>query len=695
LYMDREGTLWAGTKDGLDQFTDGSVTPYTTNEGLLSNETGPVLEDRSGRLWVGTLGWGLNIMENGHVHALTTRNGLAGDVILSLELGKDGDLWVGTSNGVSRLHDGQVIATYRRRDGIPGDAVNSLVVDSGGVLWAGTNRGLARFEDGRFVSASLTKVPNDTNVIALARGNTTRLFVSTDSPGFYTLHGDTFSSHDLGVARPVDSIFLDTVRRAAWMGTLGAGLLRWQNGNVARVRVRDGLYDNRIYDIIGDSVGNFWISSSKGIFRVSRAQLDSLADGKTRVIDSMPFSTGQLRFECRSGVQPAACRTSDGRLWFSTTSGLVMIDPASVGRKYPPPPTQITSVLANGERVSAIGALKFKPGQKNVEIRYAGLSFVSPEKVTFRYKLEGFDKEWTEAGPRREAFFTNLPPKQYRFVVYARNANGDVSAIPASADFTVEPTFYQQLWFFPLVGMALVAAAYFVYRMRMQHLRQRFDLVLAERSRIARELHDTLLQGLSGVTMQLQALWMRMPPSRDKQFLSAVIEDAAACSQEARQSLWGLRTQGPRSQQFTDKLANVCREVVEESGVALDLDLQPIGLQSLPETEYQLLRIAREVVSNTVAHADAAVLRVRLAINKGQLHLSFEDNGIGFDAQNGVQLLDHFGLVGIRERAKEIGADLDLNSTPGTGTTIKITLPLTNLRGSESNAEASIEHHTR
>ncbi len=694
LYIDREGTLWAGTKDGLDQFTDGNVTPYTTNEGLLSNETGPVLEDRAGRLCIGTLGWGLNIIENGKMRAITVGNGLADDAVLSLELDNTGDLWVGTRNGLSRVRDGHVLATYRQRDGLSGSEINSLLEDAEGTLWIGTENGLTRFDHNRFTKAPLGAAHPQEQVLALARGNTIRVFASTDGPALYALRDNTFTPHALGVTRPVDCFFLDHVHRTAWMGTLGAGLLRWQNENIARVRMKDGLYDNRIYNILDDGRGNFWIASSKGIFRVSQSGLDAFADAKTRSVTSVPFSTGQLRFECRSGVQPAACRTHDGRLWFSTTNGLVMIDPANLTRSSVPPPVQITAVLVNGARIGAPGPLKLEPNQKNVEIRYAGLSFVSPEKVTFKYKLDGFDKQWTDAGSRREAFFTNLPPKQFKFLVYARNANGDLSPSPAAIEFRVEPELYQRAWFFPLLAILLIGAAIAIYRVRMEHLRRRFDLVIAERSRIARELHDTLLQGLSGVTMQLQALWMRMPHSRDRQFLSAIIEDAAACSQEARQSLWGLRTQGAQSQGFSEKLAQVVREGLQGGDVSLDLELQPLGLQALPETEFQLLRIAREVASNTVAHAEATVLQVRLAVQKSQLRLSFEDNGIGFHAENGVELLNHFGLVGMRERAKEIGAELTLSSTPGEGTKITVVLPLTKVSSSESNASATVEHHT-
>jgi len=695
LYIDREGTLWAGTKDGLDQFTDGNVTPYTTNEGLLSNETGPVLEDRAGRLFVGTLGWGLNVFESGKFRAVTTRDGLVDNTILSLELDRAGDLWVGSKRGLNRLHEGHVIASYTRGNGLAGSEVRTLFEDSQGSLWIGTDQGLTRFEHNRFIQSRLGEATNNQPVLALAGGRTVRVFASTEGPGLYTLRDGAFDAHIVGITRPVDCFFFDHVRHTGWMGTLGSGLVRWQNGNFVRVRIKDGLYDNRIYEILSDERGNFWMASSKGIFRVSQNQLDALADGKIHSVKSMPFSTGQLRFECRAGVQPGACRTHDGRLWFSTTSGLVVIDPQHLTQNSVAPPVQITAVLVNGERIaSSAAALRFKPGQGNVEIRYAGLSFVSPEKVTFRYKLEGFDKEWTAAGSRREAFFTNLPPQHFRFLVYARNANGAESGSPAAVEFTIEPRFYQRVWFYPLLALLSAVGIVATYRARVNRLRQRFDLVLAERSRIARELHDTLLQGLSGITMQLQALWMRMPPSKEKQFLAGIIEDAGACSQEARQSLWGLRAHGPRDREFSDKLADVCREVLQGSDISLKLDLQPVGLEALPDTEYQLLRIAREVVSNTLAHAFSNELHVRLWISKGELNLEFADNGVGFSADKGVKLLDHFGLVGIRERAIEIGADLKVESSPGAGTRIGIRLPLTATH-TDSNAEPGMEHQIR
>lgn len=693
LYIDREGSLWVGTKDGLDQFTDGKVTPFTTNEGLTSNDIGPVLEDQSGRLWIGTLGRGLDYFDGTRFRSLTRREGLNDDRVLSLAGATNDDLWVGTPGGLNRLRNGKVVASYTRRDGLSGSEVHSLFADADGSLWVGTDRGLNHFDGGRFTTVAVDRQGGPGDVLALAGGRSTRLFISTDLPGFYTMRENNVASYSMEVARPVDCYYLDPAHHTAWMGTLGSGLIRWHNGTIAHVHVKDGLYDNRIYSILKDDHGNFWMASSKGIFRVSEKELDDFADGKTHVITSIPFSTGQLRFECQSGVQPAAYRTRDGRLWFSTTNGLVVVDPNHLSSNNIPPPVQITSTIVNGQRVENRGELHVKPWEeKNLEIRYAGLTFVSPEKVVFRYILRGYDKEWTDAGSRREAFFTNLPPGHFEFSVLARNADGVWSKQAASLAFTVEPHLYQRGWFFPLLVVFAGLGIALGYRIRVSHLNHRFALVLAERNRIARELHDTLLQGLSGITMQLQAVWTRLPVSKEKQFLGEIIKDAAKCSQEARQSLWGLRAGRPGAPEFSENLMAVARQAVEGKPISLVLDVDPVSLKSTPGIEFQLLRIAQEAISNTLAHAFASTLKIELRIHDERLCLAIEDDGLGF-SRDAEQPFGHYGLTGMRERATEIGADFKVSSAPGNGTKIEVRVPLSRTAAQDRNAEAGIEHH--
>ena len=671
LFTDREGSLWAGTKDGLDQFTDGKVTPYTTNEGMLSNEVGPVLEDATGHLWIGTLGHGLNSFDGHHFRALTTRDGLLDDTILALQLDGAGNLWVGSNRGLNRLRNGKVVAAYTEREGLSAPSVRALAVDAAGVLWVGTDGGLDRFDGNRFIKSNFhPRSP----IVALTGGRSVRLFISGVDSGFTYVKGDQAKTYSLDVTHVVDCYYVEPEKHQAWMGTLGSGLLLWKNGVVTHIRVRDGLYDNRIYSILRDDRANFWLASSKGIFRVSEKELQDFVDGKARYLTSIPFTTGQLHFECTSGVQPAAWRTSDGHLWFSTTNGLVVVDPNHLVRNSIPPPVQITSVVINGNRVQPRAGLHLRPQERNLEVRYAGLSFISPEKMTFRYMLDGYDKNWTDAGSRREAIFTNLPPGNFRFRVMAQNADAVWSAENGSLSFAVEPLLYQRRWFFPLLGLLSVALIVSGFRMRIRRLQHGFDLVLAERNRIARELHDTLLQGFAGITMQLQALWTRLPLSKEKTFLAEIIKDAARCSTEARQSLWGLRSTASVSPDFAGKLASLARDTTARSSLELSLELDPVSLENRPEAEYQLLRIAQEAISNSLRHAHAGKIDVRLTAAGKRAELLIRDDGEGFDVAR--EQFGHFGVAGMRERAGEIGARLTIESAPGQGSRVCVSFPL-------------------
>lgn len=672
IAFDREGSLWAGTKDGLDQFFDSAVTPFTTDEGLSSNETSAVLADNEGRLWVGTLDRGLNVFDGSEFRHVDRTNGLLDDHVLSLALGTSGDVWAGTNNGVTRLRSGTVVATYA----FPGEHVGALFVDLIGSVWAATGTALRKFDGSRFTKVRLPP-PGAENVLALAGGRTVRLFVSDDSSRLTYLQDGTFKSYPLPAGtRPVTCFLIDHRRHNAWMGTLGSSLLRWQNGKIARVRVHDGLYDNRIYSILKDDQDNLWMASSKGIFRVGEQELNDFADGKRASVVSIPFTTGQLRFECRSGVQPAACKTRDGRLWFSTTTGLVVIDPNHLSSSEVPPPVRVTALIVDGQRVSFERPVQIQPGEKNLEIHYAGLSFISPEKVSFEYKLDGFGRAWIDAGSRRQAFFTNLPPGRFTFEVRARSAAGIWSNTAASVTFTVEPKLYQRWWFFPLVSLLLAAGVLGAYRTRVRRLRAEFALVTAERGRIARELHDTLLQGLSGVTMQLHALWLGMVPgSRERRALGSIIEDAGQYSAEARQSLWGLRSRDGSAEIFSDRIAALARAATQHSELSLILETCPCSMEHRPEAEFQLLRIAKEAISNVVKHAGAAHLRVGLAIEDDELCLTIQDDGKGFSADRDYKEIGHFGVAGMKERAAEIGAVLEIEST-ASGTVLSVRLPL-------------------
>ena len=687
VFEDRESTLWVGTKRGLNQFVDGRGVPYTVSEGLPSNEAGPVLEDRQNVVWAGTLDKGLARFDGQDFRTLTARDGLASDTVYSLAQDRDGSLWVGTQNGLNQLRDGRVVGTYTVRRGLPSNIIRSLQQDRSGALWVGTPSGLALLRDGRFELPA--GAPRDA-VVALAEDRDGRMVMATER-GVYA--GGPSGFHEIksngASIRPVNTLFRDT-DGLLWMGLNGGGLRLLDGTTVSSFVTRDGLYDGEIYGMAQDDQDRLWMACSRGIFSVARSELRKFAAGEIKKVTSAPYSPmdAQRVIEGQSGVTPVLSRTHDGRLWFATIRGLLMLDPSHWQREASAPMVVIANPVVNGrsEQPGKIGELP--PGQKNMEFNYAGLAYYLPTRLRFRYKLEGYDRDWIEADNRREAFYTNLPPGNFRFRVTACNADNLCNEQGAAVAFSLAPRFYQHAWFWPLVAVALAGLGWLGYQLRIRRLRERYDLILAERSRIARELHDTLIQGFSGITMAMQALAGRLRSSQERETLNEIIRDAATCLRETRQSVAGLRAGHDSESGLTAAIGAAAREITDTKDVRLKLKLDK-GLPKLPaEVEYNLLRIASEAISNSVKHSGARTIEVALESTPEALRLTVHDDGSGLG--DGPALRPgHYGIIGMKERATQIGAELALSSESGNGTTVSVLLPATAARAAKvEKAEA-------
>ena len=678
LYEDREGSLWVGTKHGLNQFVDGRAVPYTVNEGLPSNNTGPVLQDAAGRVWIGTLDAGLVRFDGRRFSPLRARQGLGSDTILALANDAGGAVWVGTSHGLNRLRDGQIEITFTRQSGLPSDEIRCLYRDSQGALWAGTEAGLVMLRNGVFEIPRGS--PHDP-VLALAADQQGRPIFSTEHGLFRVEHDVVHEIAPNGTPlRNVDAIYLDP-EGLLWLGTgTGLRLLEEPAGQpkTALFLMRDGLFDSEIYGIVADDQDRLWLACSKGIFSVSRKEMRRFAAGEIKKVNSTPYSpTDALRvIECKPGVQPGIWKMRDGRLWFSTIRGLIVLNPNRLTRNLPPPPVVIENPIVNGRPEEAGGIGKLAPGQKNVQFNYTGLSFVAPQRLTFRYILEGYDKDWIEAGTRREAYYTNLPPRTYRFRVTACNGDGLCNDTGGSAEFTLAPHYYQRIWFIPALVVLAAFIAWMLDRLRIRGLRERYDLIVAERSRIARELHDTLIQGFSGITMELQAFLARLRSAEERNKLQDIIHDCATALRETRRSVAGLRRAPASDSSLEASIAQAARQITETKDVRLKLSLakSPSGLAA--DVEYNLLRIASEAISNAVKHSGARTIEVALDTGKDAVRLTVSDDGTGFQTENGVSRTGHYGLIGMRERAAQIGGELEFESEPGRGTTVTVTAPL-------------------
>jgi signal transduction histidine kinase len=379
--------------------------------------------------------------------------------------------------------------------------------------------------------------------------------------------------------------------------------------------------------------------------------------------------------ECSESGHPSAWRSQDGALWFATLRGVSTIASRTAVANGKAPPVSIESFAVDDQAINLRSQKDIPPGHERLSFEYTGISFVSPQRVRFRYRLEGFDRAWVEAGTRRTAYYTSLPPREYRFRVTARANDGVWNTDEAVVAFRLLPRFYQTYWFYFLLATAFALSAYAFYRWRVREVEAQFNAVLAERNRIAREIHDTLAQGFVAVSLQLELLGRKLENAPDgvRDLIRQTRELVQSSLNEARRSIWQLRSEGSEADDFRARLSKMASEITQSSG--LKVQFQVLGTyRALPENiESELLKIGQEAVTNVVRHAQANEVKIDLAYDRKKVRITIADNGRGFEgAVNSSGPDGHFGLRGMRERAAQIGAELHVKSRPGEGTEIDI-----------------------
>ena len=695
MYEDREGDLWMGTDgNGLHLLRDQKFTTFTTSDGLSGNLVRCVFQSDNGELWIGTDGAGLNRRTSTGFAHISTADGLSSNVILSLAGGAGGDLWVGTPDGLNLLHPGQGptkarVERFTSADGLPDDFVRSLYSDRDGSLWIGTRHGLAHLATGKFTSfSSLDGLGSDfIGAILRARGRDLRdgdLWIGT-SGGLSRLHDGAFSNYT--VKQGLSDNVVTTIAQARqqetlWLGTNGGGLNRISQASSQTLiqAFPPHALPGTIYGILEDSSGRLWLSSKTGIFRVSMAQPPAAGTAGFSVA-AYGTADGMNIRECSGGGHPAAWKLADGSLWFATLDGVSVIDPDHAPENPVPPPVVIEKVLVDDHARNLDQELIIKPGANRLDFQYAGLSFVAPQKVQYRYRLQGFDHAWIEAGSRRSAFYTNLPPGHYTFQVLAANNDGVWNTAGASFALRLQPHYYQTYWFYSALALACLLLGYLIYRWRVLQVEAQFGAVLAERGRLAREIHDTLAQGFVGVSVQLELVARLLAGSREAALkpISEHVDQARALVRaslaEARTSIWNLRSESAAAEDLPSRLSQSCTRVSNGSSSKVYLQVKGTYRPVARKIEEELLRIGQEAVANAVRHAAATRIDVQLVYEGARVSLRVEDDGRGF--QPGSQAPEgHYGIRGMHERAGEIDAALVLESTPGGGTRVSVEAPL-------------------
>lgn len=688
FYEDREGNLWLGTDSaGLLELRQQRFTTLTAADGLPGDVIRTILADRNG-IWAGTDGAGLAHLTNPNSakwQSITTRQGLSSNTILSLAAARDGSLAVGTPDGLDHLVNGNATPA-QRSDTLPDDFVRSLLYDPGGSLWIGTRRGLAhRTAAGLESWGRIDGLGSDlVGVLSLDHAQTGAIWIGTRGGLSHLANGQiTNLTTRNGLSSDVITALHQDDSQNLWIGTNGGGLNLLRDGRITAFPSPSTGLPEVIHAIVEDGQGNLWLAAATGIYRVPRTQLENYAAHPGSRIDVAAYGVADgMRINECSGGHPAAVRTPDGSLWFATLRGISVTNPEHQQENRLPPPVVIENVTVD-DHPAQIGPpagtrskwIKVQPGQSRLALHYAGLSFVAPARVRYRYRLEGFDTKWIDAGARRVAYYTNIPPGTYTFRVLAANNDGIWNNTGASLEVRVLPRYWQTWWFRTLLVLAILFLAYEIYRLRVRNVELRFNAVLAERTRIAREIHDTLAQDIVGIGVQLELVSRLLSGSLDAartqlDTTRALVKSSLA---DARSSIWNLRSATSTADDLPARLNRALAQAAARGTAKLRFQVQGTYRAAPPAVEDQLLRVAQEAVNNAVHHAGASIIDVTLAYDSRSVQLSMDDDGRGFTYDPSAFVEGgHFGLRGMQERAAEIGAVLHIDSAPAKGTRISL-----------------------
>ena len=690
LFEDREGDLWVGMNSSLTRLRRDRFVTYGRTEGWPSDQPIVVRQDRLGSMWVGYHDRGIVAERDGKFHSYTTKQGLASDEIFGIRQAPDGDLLIATRKGLSRLHEDR-FTNYVLPDPLGRTVVYDALVDSAGRLWASTASGVYRL-DGKKWNWIVKGGPGVSGItIALTQRRDGSLWAAMLNAGIWQVtdprHPDFkprhFTTAD-GLSSDQARALFEDLDGSLWIGTLGSGVTELRDGVFYRYGAHDGLLSDNISHVEDDGLGNLWLSTTRGLCRISKRELHDFSAGKIHSLKPHNFGLedGLRSAQCAPGFPTGggATRSSDGHLWFPTGHGLSTIDPASSSADGIPqsaPSTQIVEVAVDGNVVDRRTASQLHPGTGRIQFRYSGIYLRAPEAVRYWSKLDGLDRDWVPDGGRRTVNYNPLPHGRYQFRVRAMLPGG----APSDAVFAFEvlPHFYQTKWFYALCLASFLGAVYGIHLLRLRQMRSRFALVLDERARLAREIHDTLAQGFVGISSQLEALAMKLNGDLEvaRQHLDLARKMARHSLTEARQSVMDLRTSTYDKPDLQEALEASAHRWVAGSSVNLQVDVSG-DLRQLPEdVEQNLLRIAQEAVANVLKHAKARVVWVKLEIQDRVLRLRVRDDGQGFEPSGAFSIVDgHFGILGMRERAQRLGGKFALESHPGSGTEIEVSVPL-------------------
>jgi signal transduction histidine kinase/ligand-binding sensor domain-containing protein/ActR/RegA family two-component response regulator len=782
LYEDAEGSLWIGTNLGVNRRTGRGFDRLTAKEGLSDNSVVSLTGDREGNLWIGTSGGGLTKLTDRSFSTLSKEEGLSSAIARTVLEGRDGTIWIGTQNGgLNRVKDGRIISVYTERDGLPEDTVTALLERTDGSVWIGTGAGLARLQGGR---ASVVRADHfqSNSIRALYEGRDGALWVGTTGAGLKILrdghvtvwdaksglsdvvrsfyedpNGTVWVGSDAGLSRYVNGRFetvgagqgvfrkgIMTISGDAdgtiWAGTLGDGLYRYKAGAFTHYSRANGLFDDIVFQIVDDQRGSLWMTCNRGVFRVSKQMLNDLAERRVSAIVSASYggADGIRGAEFNGNAQPAGIRAHDGTLWFPTIKGVVSVRPDTLIVNRLPPAVVIERLVVDRRPVALSGDVRVPPGDGELDFHYTALSFADPARVRFKYRLRGFDREWVDAGRRREAHYTNLPAGSYQFQVAAQNNDGVWNEQGSTVRVRLEPHFYETTLFYLAVGVTIVFAVSGLFRLRVHRMRQQaaaLERIVEDRTRALREevserrraeealrrakdeadlanrakgqflanmSHEirTPMNGIIGMTSLALSTALT---SEQREYLDMVEHSADALLHIIEDILDFSKIESGRleldhaSFALRATMAETLKPLVvraREKGLQFTLEVDPMVPDSLVGDQGRLRQVLINLVANAIKFTRLGGVTVTVGVEGAQsdaqsmLHFAIADTGIGIAPEKQAVIFEPFRQAD-GSTTREFG---------GTGLGLAICRTLVDVFGGriwlESSTAGSIFHFT-
>jgi signal transduction histidine kinase/ligand-binding sensor domain-containing protein len=723
LLRDGRGQIWAAAFGGglmrvRDPLNEDAILERYEYEHRLAGSPRSLFEDREGNIWVGMRGGLIRLSESSFT-SVTELEGLTNEGVRTATVGADGSVWVATGHGLNRF-------SPSGRTAYSISQTMALFTDRRGALWVSSPGQISQFVNGRLVPINLPDVVRRSRVMAITTDFDNKLWICTALKGVMTWDGKSLTTYEGNrdlADRACQAIYTDRQGRV-WLGFLSGGAAVNEKGTFRVFRTMDGITGGTVLSILEDAKGAIWLSTSSGVNRFQNGRITSITQDNAPLKDLVPVLVEDLEGQIWVGVNSGAAvirfnpgevdkiagnpsyqleyslydetdgmqlgsqtwqagvggvRGGDGRLWVATGLGMTVIDPRSLPPSHRPPPPIIDGIMADGRRVSADRGLSLPAGTSNLRIGFGTVSLSSSSKLRFRYMLEGFDDEWVYTGNAREATYANVPSGNYRFRV-STTANGEWTEA-ARWEFSVAPPFYRTREFAitSLLGLLLIFAAAWWFRLRA--VRAQYALVFAERARVSREIHDTLLQSLAAIGVELETIATQLEPSQDpaRDGLRRLRRQVGHCLREARESILELRNNSMKPRALVDVLRELADNTTKNKGIRTDFSVTGRPRQCSGDADVQLLRIAQEAVANAVKHGRATQIHITLNFDKDGVRLTIVDNGCGFvpeERDPAPAAGQHLGLLTMRERAARLRGKLALISSPGVGTTIEAAVPL-------------------